>query len=313
MIKKPLKTSSLTNQDSVKKDYSSTPIKVTSSFDTTLKNEMAVDLVNEQSDKDQTTSSSDKTMIGIFIAGFLGGLLALLTPCVFPLIPMTVSFFTKSHSKDEGVKGNGVSKALLYGFFIIAIYVGLGLIITAAFGADALNSLASNGVMNFIFFVVFVVFAISFLGAFEIRIPYKFVNKIETKSDKGGIVGIFFMAFTLALVSFSCTGPIIGSLLVEASTKGNYLGPAIGMFGFSLALALPFMLFSMFPSWLNSLPKSGGWLNTVKVVLGFLELALAFKFLSVVDMAYHWDILTRELFIAIMDYYFQSYSDSIPC
>lgn len=231
----------------------------------------------------------------IFIGGFLGGLLALLTPCVFPMIPLTVSFFTK-HSKT---REKGIFNACLYGISIILIYVGFGLFITGLLGPDALNALASNVIMNMIFFIVFVVFAFSFLGAFEITLPSSWINKADGASEKGGIIGIFFMAFTLSLVSFSCTGPIIGTLLVEAAVGGNYLGPFMGMAGFSVALALPFTLFALFPGWLNSLPKSGGWLNSVKVVLGFLELALALKFLSNVDLAYSWGMLTREIFLAI--------------
>lgn len=229
-----------------------------------------------------------------FLLAFIGGFLALLTPCVFPMIPLTVSFFTKR----SPTRAKGISNALIYATSIIVIYVALGLLITILFGSDALNDLASNGYMNMIFFIVFIIFALSFFGAFEIVLPSSWVNKADHKSEQGGLIGIFFMAFTLALVSFSCTGPIIGSLLVTAS-RGGYLGPSIGMFGFSLALALPFALFAAFPGWLNTLPKSGGWLNTVKVVLGFLELALAMKFLSNVDLAYHWDFLKREIFIAI--------------
>lgn len=231
----------------------------------------------------------------IFIKGFLGGLLALLTPCVFPMIPMTVSFFTK-RSKD---RAKGITNAFTYGFFIIAIYTGLGLAITLTLGADALNDMASSAFFNLLFFVILVVFGLSFLGAFEITLPSSWVNKADTASDKGGLLGIFFMAFTLSLVSFSCTGPIVGTLLVDAALGGNVAGPAIGMFGFSLALALPFGLFAAFPGWMHSLPKSGGWLNSVKVVLGILELALALKFLSNVDLAYHWGIITREVFIAL--------------
>jgi thiol:disulfide interchange protein len=232
---------------------------------------------------------------GIFIAGFLGGLLALLTPCVFPMIPLTVSFFTKQ-SKNRRV---GIINALIYSFSIIGIYVSLGLIITFSLGPDALNALASDGIMNMLFFIIFMVFAASFLGAFEITLPSSWVNKADQSSEKGGLLGIFFMAFTLSLVSFSCTGPIIGSLLVQAAVGGNVINPAIGMLGFSTALALPFGLFAAFPGWLNSLPKSGGWLNSVKVILGFLELALGLKFFSNVDLAYHWGIMTREVFIAL--------------
>ena len=234
-------------------------------------------------------------LMAIFIAGFLGGLIALLTPCVFPMIPLTVSFFTK----QSGSRRSGVMKALGYGLSIILIYVTLGLTVTVFFGSDALNALASDIWFNLAFFVLLVVFGASFLGAFEITLPASWVNKMDQKSDKGGVLGIFFMAFTLALVSFSCTGPIIGTLLVDAATRGALLGPAVGMTGFSLALALPFTLFAIFPGWLKSLPKSGGWLNSVKVVLGFLELAFALKFLSNVDLAYHWGILDREVFLVL--------------
>lgn len=240
-------------------------------------------------------SGGDRTLLGIFIAGFLGGLLALITPCVFPMIPMTVSFFTKSSK----TKAMGVMNAWIYGISIIIIYVMLGFLVTKALGADALNQMASNAFFNLAFFVIFVIFAISFFGYFEITLPSALVNRMDKASDKGGLIGIFFMAFTLALVSFSCTGPIIGTLLVEAAMRGNNLGPLMGMFGFSLALALPFGLFAAFPGWLHSLPKSGGWLNSVKVMLGFIELALALKFLSNVDLAYHWGFLKREIFLGI--------------
>lgn len=235
-----------------------------------------------------------KTLWGIFIAGFVGGLAALLMPCIFPMLPLTVSFFTKGSEK-----GKAFRRAALYGFFIILIYVVLGLLVTVIFGADALNSLSTNGIFNFFFFLLLVVFAASFLGAFEITLPSSWVNKMDANSDKGGIAGLFFMAGTLALVSFSCTGPIIGTLLVQAATTGALLGPAIGMFGFSLALAIPFALFALFPSAMNKLPKSGGWLNSVKVVLGFLELAFALKFLSNVDLAYHWEWFDREIFLSL--------------
>ncbi len=230
---------------------------------------------------------------GILITGFLGGLLALLTPCVFPMIPMTVSFFTKK----SGGKKKGMMNALIYAASIVVIYVTFGLLITITFGSDALNDLASNGYFNMLFFIVFIIFAISFFGVFEITLPSSWINKADSASEKGGLIGIFFMAFTLALVSFSCTGPIIGTLLVQAAQGNNFLGPLLGMGGFAVALALPFALFAMFPGWLASLPKSGSWLNTVKVCLGFLELALAMKFLSNVDLAYHWGFLTRELFL----------------
>ncbi len=241
-------------------------------------------------------SAAGRTLWWVFIMGFLGGLIALLTPCVWPIIPMTVSFFLK---KGEDKK-KGRSDAILYGLSIIVIYVSLGLLITAIFGASALNSLATNAVFNLLFFALLVVFAISFFGVFEITLPASWANKMDAKADAtSGLLSILFMAFTLVLVSFSCTGPIIGTLLVEVSTSGSYLGPAIGMLGFALALALPFSLFAFFPSFLQSMPKSGGWLNRVKVVLAFLELALALKFLSVADLAYGWRILDRETFLAL--------------
>ncbi len=236
-----------------------------------------------------------KSSLGIFIAGFLGGLLALLTPCVFPMIPLTVSFFTK---KSENKK-KGIANAFIYSISIILIYVALGMIITLSLGPDALNAMASNAFVNMAFFIIFLIFAVSFLGAFEITLPSSWINKADSASERGGLIGIFFMAFTLSLVSFSCTGPIIGTLLVQAAVGGNVINPILGMTGFSAALALPFGLFAAFPGWLNSLPKSGGWLNSVKVILGLLELALALKFFSNVDLAYHWGILTRELFIAL--------------
>lgn len=242
-----------------------------------------------------TKKDNTRSLWAIFIAGFLGGIAALIMPCIFPMLPLTVSYFTKSASSKSGA----VSKALVYGLSIIVIYVILGLIVTVIFGADALNNLSTNGIFNLLFFVMLVAFAASFLGAFELTLPSSWVNKADAKSDNKGFVGIFFMAATLALVSFSCTGPIIGYLLVEAATMGALLGPAVGMFGFSLALAIPFALFAMFPSLMQSLPKSGGWLNSVKVVLGFLELALALKFLSNVDLAYHWGWLDREVFLSL--------------
>jgi len=239
-------------------------------------------------------TGSNKSMILIFILSFLSGFAALLTPCVFPMIPMTVSFFTKT-SKNKAM---GIRNALFYGFSIIAIYVILGTIVTAIFGPAALNALSTNVWFNIIFFILLVVFAVSFMGAFEITLPNSWLNKADQASDKGGFVGIFFMALALALVSFSCTGPIVGTLLVESASIGG-IAPFVGMFGFSLALALPFTLFAAFPGWMNSLPKSGGWLNTVKVFLGFLELALAFKFLSTADLVSQTHLLERELFIAI--------------
>lgn len=246
--------------------------------------------------EDMSSANSENTSLwGIFLAGIAGGFIAFFMPCIFPMVPLTVSFFTKK----SGSKAQAVSQALLYGIFIIVIYVALGMLITVFFGAEALNALSTNGIFNFFFFLLLVVFAASFLGAFEITLPSSFVNKIDAGSDKGGWVGLFFMSASLAVVSFSCTGPIIGTLLVEAATKGERLGPAIGMLGFSIALAIPFVLFAMFPSMLKSLPKSGGWLNSVKVVLGFLELALALKFLSNVDLAYNWQFLDREVFLAL--------------
>lgn len=236
-----------------------------------------------------------KSLWQIFIAGFLGGLAAVVMPCIYPLLPLTVSFFTKK----AGSRAKGIGQSLLYGLSIIIIYVGLGLIISGLFGSDALNALATNGIFNIFFFLLLVVFGISFLGAFEITLPSSLGNKLDANADKGGIAGIFFMAATLVVVSFSCTGPIIGTLLVEAASKGDRLGPAVGMLGFSAALALPFTAFALFPSALKSLPKSGGWLNTVKVCLGFLEIAFALKFLSNVDLAYHWNWFNRDIFLSI--------------
>lgn len=230
----------------------------------------------------------------IFFLAFLGGFAALLTPCVFPMIPMTVSFFTK----QSKTKAEGKRNAIIYGISIILIYVVLGLAVTAIFGADALNALSTNVWFNIIFFVLLVVFASSFLGAFEIMLPNSWANKVDRQADRGGIIGILFMALALAIVSFSCTGPIVGTLLVESASKGG-IAPIVGMLGFSSALALPFMLFAMFPGWLNSLPKSGGWLNTVKVSLGFLELALAFKFLSNADLVLQLHWFERETFLAL--------------
>ena len=244
----------------------------------------------------QVTESTEEEMglWSIFIIAFFSGFAALLTPCVFPMIPMTVSFFTKqSKSKSAGVRN-----ALFYGISIIVIYVILGVLVTWIFGADALNALSTNVWFNLFFFALLVVFAVSFLGAFEIMLPNSWANKVDSQADRGGVIGILFMALALAIVSFSCTGPIVGTLLVQAASKGG-IAPIVGMFGFSLALALPFMLFAMFPGWLNSLPKSGGWLNTVKVVLGFLELALAFKFLSNADLVLQLHLLEREVFLAI--------------
>ena len=256
----------------------------------------------ESADKKETVTpikkkdkSANKSLLTIFIIAFFSGFAALLTPCVFPMIPMTVSFFTKqSKSKAAGIKN-----AIIYGASIVIIYVLLGIIVSAVFGADALNALSTNVWFNIIFFLLLLVFAVSFLGAFEITLPSSWGTKVDAQADRGGVIGIFFMALALAIVSFSCTGPIVGTLLVEAAAGGSQIGPIVGMLGFSLALAIPFALFAAFPGWLNSLPKSGGWLNTVKVVLGFLELALAFKFLSNADLVLQLHWLEREVFLAI--------------
>lgn len=260
---------------------------------TTVKNQAeAVSPIKSESITESTVD--EMGLWSIFIIAFFSGFAALLTPCVFPMIPMTVSFFTKQ-SKS---KGAGVRNALFYGISIIVIYVVLGVLVTWIFGADALNALSTNVWFNLSFFILLVVFAVSFLGAFEIMLPNSWANKVDSQADRGGAIGILFMALALAIVSFSCTGPIVGTLLVQAASKGG-IAPIVGMLGFSLALALPFMLFAMFPGWLNSLPKSGGWLNTVKVVLGFLELALAFKFLSNADLVLQLHLLEREVFLAI--------------
>ncbi|KGN93090.1 thiol:disulfide interchange protein [Porphyromonas canoris] len=240
--------------------------------------------------------TTDTSLWRIFIFGFLGGLVALLTPCVWPMIPMTVSFFLK-RTKD---RKKAIKDAITYGLSIIVIYLLLGLTITSIFGASALNDLSTSAVFNIIFFLLLVVFAVSFFGMFELTLPQSWTNKLDAKADATtGLLSIFFMSFTLVLVSFSCTGPIIGTLLVQAATIGNAVGPAVGMFGFALALSIPFGLFAVFPNMLQSMPKSGGWLNSVKVVLGFLELALALKFLSVADLAYGWGILDREVFVSL--------------
>ncbi len=271
-------------------------------FQISRKKAEAIDFNKQETTKTVTevnskkeNKSSGKNLLTIFIIAFFSGFAALLTPCVFPMIPMTVSFFTKqSKSKADGIKN-----AIIYGASIIIIYVLLGTLVSAVFGADALNALSTNVWFNIIFFLLLVIFAISFLGAFEIVLPSSWGTKVDAQADRGGIIGIFFMALALAIVSFSCTGPIVGTLLVEAAAGGNQIGPIVGMLGFSLALAIPFALFAAFPGWLNSLPKSGGWLNTVKVVLGFLELALAFKFLSNADLVLQLHWLEREVFLAI--------------
>ena len=245
---------------------------------------------------DTTLSSTDTSWLFIFFAGFVGGLIALLTPCVWPMIPMTVSFFLK-RTKD---RKKAIRDAVTYGLSIIVIYLVMGLLITGIFGASALNDLSTNAIFNIIFFLLLVLFAVSFLGAFELVLPASWTSKLDSKADSTtGVLSIFFMSFTLVLVSFSCTGPIIGTLLVQAASMGTAVGPAVGMFGFALALSIPFSLFAIFPNMLQSMPKSGGWLNSVKVVLGFLELALALKFLSVADLAYGWRLLDREVFIVL--------------
>lgn len=244
----------------------------------------------------ETSGTTDRSWLYIFFAGFLGGLLALFTPCVWPIIPMTVSSFLK-RSKD---KKKGIRDAITYGLAIIVIYVTLGLAVTLIFGASALNALSTNAIFNIFFFLMLVVFAASFFGAFEITLPSKWTTAVDNKAEETtGLISIFLMAFTLSLVSFSCTGPIIGFLLVEVSTTGSILAPTIGMLGFAIALALPFTLFALFPTWLKQMPKSGGWMNVIKVTLGFIELAFALKFLSVADLAYGWHLLDRETFLAL--------------
>lgn len=253
-------------------------------------------VINELQSLGETTSHEDMSWVYIFFTGFVGGLLALFTPCVWPIIPMTVSFFLK-RSKD---KKKGIRDAWTYGASIVVIYVALGLAITLIFGASALNALSTNAIFNILFCLMLIVFAASFFGAFEITLPSKWSNAVDSKAETtSGLLSIFLMAFTLSLVSFSCTGPIIGFLLVQVSTTGSVVAPAIGMLGFAIALALPFTLFALFPSWLKSMPKSGGWMNVIKVTLGFLELAFALKFLSVADLAYGWRILDRETFLAL--------------
>lgn len=266
----------------------------TSQTEQTLKqDETTTSLIRVEGMLDEEKNDNE-SLWGFMLIAFLSGLAALLTPCVFPMIPMTVSFFTGKGKK----RSKGIGRALFYGASIIGIYTGIGLVFSSIFGADAANILSTHWLPNVIFFAVFLIFAISFFGAFEIVLPSGFVNSVDKQADKGGLVGIFFMALTLAVVSFSCTGPIAGSILFQSAT-GEFMKPALGMFAFSLAFALPFTLFALFPSWLDTLPKSGGWLNTVKVVLGFVELALAFKFLSVADQVYHWGLLDRPIYIAI--------------
>ncbi|MFW5543882.1 MAG: cytochrome c biogenesis protein CcdA [Prevotella sp.] len=245
----------------------------------------------------QDSTKANRSLWYIFAMGFVGGLLALLTPCVWPIIPMTVSFFLK-RAKDD--KKKGIRDAITYGVSIIVIFLLLALVVTAVFGPETLNSLATNAVFNVFFFLLLVVFAVSFFGWFELTLPSSWGNKVDSKaSTTTGLLSIFLMAFTLVLVSFSCTAPIVGLLLVEAATSGNWVGPTVGMFAFALALALPFTLFAMFPSWLKSAPRSGSWMNTIKIVLGFIELAFSLKFLSVADLAYGWHILDRETFLSL--------------
>ena len=242
-------------------------------------------------------SITDHSLLYILLMGFVGGLLAVCMPCIWPIIPMTVSFFLK-RSKDD--KKKGIRDAFTYGLSIIVIYLGLGLLVTALFGSDTLNAMSTNAVFNIFLFLLLVVFALSFFGWFEIKLPDSWANSVDTKaSETSGLISIFLMAFTLVLVSFSCTAPIIGLLLVETTTSGNWLAPALGMFGFALALALPFTLFAMFPAWLKQAPKSGSWMTTIKVVLGFIELAFALKFFSVADLAYGWHLLDREVFLSL--------------
>ena len=240
---------------------------------------------------------TDHSLLYLLLMGFVGGLLAVCMPCIWPIIPMTVSFFLKRAKTD---KRKGIKDAVTYGLSIIVIYLGLGLLVTALFGSDTLNAMSTNAVFNILLFLLLVVFALSFFGWFEIKLPDSWANAVDSKaSTTSGLLSIFLMAFTLVLVSFSCTAPIIGLLLVETTTSGNWLAPAVGMFGFALALALPFTLFALFPSWLKQAPKSGSWMTTLKVVLGFIELAFALKFLSVADLAYGWHILDREVFLSL--------------
>ena len=254
-------------------------------------------VINVLEQQNGAGGTTDASLFYIFLMGLVGGFVALLTPCVWPIIPMTVSFFLK-RAKDDRKKG--IRDAVTYGISIVVIYVTLGLVITGLFGASSLNALSTSAVFNLFFFALLVIFAVSFFGWFEIKLPEKWGNAVDSKaSSTSGLLSIFLMAFTLSLVSFSCTGPIIGFLLVEVSTSGNILGPAIGMTGFAIALALPFTLFALFPSWLKSTPRSGSWMTTIKVVLGFIELAFSLKFLSVADLAYGWHIMDREAFLAL--------------
>lgn len=285
------------------KNISETPVTPNIDEDTNTNETITADITENILNTDEsvtelktTRNDTEKQSLWlIFLQGLIGGFAALLMPCIYPMLPLTVSFFTK----QSKTKAEGIRKATIYGISIIVLYVMLGMAVTILFGSDALNDLSTNPWFNIFFFVLFVVFAISFFGAFELTLPSSWVNKADSASNKGGIIGIFFMAATLSLVSFSCTGPIIGTLLVQAANDGQFLGPAMGMLGFSFALAIPFALFAAFPGWLNSMPKSGGWLNTVKVTLGFIELALALKFLSNADLVLQAGWLKRELFLAI--------------
>lgn len=290
-----LRADSLANlkADSISKADSITSTSLSSADKTSLWKPVIGQLRQQNGNSD----SNNQSWTYIFFMGFLGGLLALFTPCVWPIIPMTVSFFLK-RAKDN--KKKGIRDAITYGISIVVIYLALGLAVTGLFGASALNALATNAVFNILFCLLLILFAVSFFGWFEIRLPEKWGNAVDTKATSTtGLLSIFLMAFTLTLVSFSCTGPIIGFLLVDFATSGSILGPAIGMFGFALALALPFTLFAMFPSWLKSAPRSGSWMNTIKVVLGFIELAFSLKFFSVADLAYGWHILDREVFLSL--------------
>ena len=282
----------ITNNANGSSEISMTPLKIASSE----KTDYWKPVINELNSFGEHAGEESMSWIYIFLTGLAGGLLALFTPCVWPIIPMTVSFFLK-RTKD---KKKGIRDAWTYGASIVVIYLTLGLAITLIFGASALNALSTNAVFNILFCLMLLVFAASFFGAFEITLPSKWSNAVDSKAEQTtGLLSIFLMAFTLSLVSFSCTGPIIGFLLVEVSTTGSVIAPAIGMLGFAIALALPFTLFALFPSWLKSMPKSGGWMNVIKVTLGFLELAFALKFLSVADLAYGWRILDRETFLAL--------------
>ena len=285
---------SVTKADSVSGDSISHPSSLISHSADSLLWVPVVSELRAEGDSDNLASHS---LLYILLMGFVGGLLAVLMPCIWPIIPMTVSFFLK-RAKDD--KRKGIRDALTYGVSIIVIYLALGLLVTALFGSDALNAMSTNAVFNVLLFLLLVVFALSFFGWFEVKLPDSWANSVDTKaSNSSGLLSIFLMAFTLVLVSFSCTAPIIGLLLVETTTSGNWLAPAMGMFGFAIALALPFTLFALFPSWLKQAPKSGSWMNTLKVVLGFVELAFALKFLSVADLAYGWHILDREVFLSL--------------